>query len=150
MRSLIWQLLQDHQDEVLPTVLSEYQHSRFSNALSTESDTFDLLCKLVRLVPGTRIVIDGLNELHAEQQASLLRALAPLSAPILIFSRPVGLFVDSLPGATILSIEARMEDIKLYVNARIQQDLDLRQVIGSNAGLLREVVSKVAGNAQGM
>jgi len=147
LRSLIWQLLAEHEETVLDAVREEFKkHSKHGQQLS-ESKALALLSTLLWLFEKSYIVVDGLDELEDEDQVTLLKAFAILPTQILIISRPLVLCVDYIPSAVTLSIEARNEDIEKFVKTKINNDPKLRRNIGSKPTLLQEVVEKVKAKA---
>jgi len=150
LRSLIWQLLTEHEEKVLNAVTDEFKkHAKHGEGMS-ESKAVDVLTTLLRLFEKSYIIVDGLDELEDEDQATLLKAFAVLPAHILIISRPLVLCLDYIPSAVTLSIEARNEDIEQFVRTKIDNDPKLRRNIGSKPTLLQEVVEGVKVKASGM
>jgi len=149
LRSLIWQLLTEH-EVVRPVVEEEFKKHAVHGEELLQSTAVNLLTRLTMLFDQVQIVVDGLDELEDEDQVALLEAFAAIPAQIIIISRPLVLCLDYIPSAITLSIEARNEDIERFVKTKIDSDPKLRRNIGSKPTLLQEVVEKVKTKANGM
>lgn len=97
-------------------------------------------------------IIDAWDECSAENRTTLLRQISalPPTVSLMITSR----FLNSVPrqfqGAIKLEIEADVEDIKHYVNERINSVERLSGWVDNNPSLQEDIVATVTKNAKKM
>lgn len=96
-------------------------------------------------------VIDGLDEASEAVQDRLVRVLSLLNINLLIFSRPLD-HVSRLhtPRANHVSIQARSQDIALYVKQQILESSRLGTVLGDNTELSGRLLERILQKANGM
>lgn len=67
-------------------------------------DVLGILRSILAHFDKTQAVVDGLDEVTDDEKAVLLEALSGLQLDLLIFSRPLDLFVDMLLTPTIMPV----------------------------------------------
>lgn len=117
----------------------------------------DLLGQVIDCLKESYIVIDGLDEMPETERVLLLKAMLALSegnrdVKILISSRPEDDIIRLL-GQNISSIrvhEANSSDIVSYVDNRALYWIDELSARPSQARDIRDLMKRIAFNAQGM
>lgn len=114
------------------------------------SDAIELFREIVELLSKVFVVIDGLDEVDDHVKEALLSALASMRVNLLITSRPLDLFTCHTPNAFQVSIQARTEDIEIYVRTRIGQSARLKAILRGNENLVCELTERIKLKSQGM
>ena len=96
------------------------------------------------------IVIDGLDEAGDEVKDKLLEVLVSSGVNLLIFSRPLDPFTHHAPNASFVSIQARTDDIDLYVRAEVQQSSRLQALLSGRPERITELCEKITRQSEGM
>ena len=137
LRDLIHQLLTQHPDR-LPLVDKYYKKHRFDGTGPTFEEVLEMLHSLVTSFERTHIIVDGLDEIvNDKERVTLLQELHKLPAPILVFSQPLELHSKYLPTATIISVEARDQDIENFVISRLLTHPSLRETLTAAGDVVR-------------
>jgi len=101
-------------------------------------------------------VIDALDECpetHGDRDCrrKLLMDVGELGPQLFVTGRPhVKHVVDIFPDAAHTRIRASDDDVRKYVNGRIDMDAKLGFYVGQNAKLRRRIVSKIVKKVDGM
>jgi len=149
LRGLIVQLLHQAPQDLPPVERLRETH-RLQDTKPTLSESSHLLKELLETVPNAGIIIDGLDELEDRDDAGLLLdELFTFPARIMICSRPMPLYQAEFLG-TVLSIDARNEDIVTFVQSGIKANRGLSSLLKGTRGLDEEIVEKICAKSQGM
>ena len=137
--------------EALPVIEELYTQYSIQGNCPSIPDASRTLKTILGLLDLKHIVIDGLDEIHEEEQRlSLLDELRKISAPVLIFSRPLNLFEFPRFSAASLSIEARTEDIAIFVESSISAHPRLSSFASDTPGFSQKVVDALQDKSKGM
>ena len=128
-----------------------YSHKK-QETVPTKSELLEILCNISSAFQKVFIVIDGLDETNDEVKQELLETLdtLPRKARGLIMSRPLPLFKYLLPEAVFIDIEARNEDIELFVAKRIHQIPRLQNMLEGKDSVRSQVYAKIKEKSGGM
>ena len=98
------------------------------------------------------VVLDGLDEAQEEVKIRLLEGINafPSNTRTLIMSRPLKSFECLVPGVVLIDIEARNEDIELFVEKKIAQMPRLRMVLAGTEGEKRRICKTIKEKSGGM
>ncbi|KAF5314589.1 hypothetical protein D9611_007263 [Ephemerocybe angulata] len=113
-------------------------------------DLVTALRDISRILVKLFILIDGLDEAEDEVKDGLLQVLPTLEANVLITSRPLELYYHHIPEALFLSIEARTEDIDLFVDHKIKSSSKLLAIFRGDPTLVETLKAKVRQSSRGM
>lgn len=113
-------------------------------------DIIDLLRELINLFERVLVVIDGLDEALSEIQEKLLRSLVLLGVSLLITCRPLPLLKCHTPGASNVSIEARTQDIELFVSQQLEQNARFRCISKLDSTLADQLSARIKEKSKGM
>jgi len=151
LASLLKQLVQDH------LVVSDDIQSLYNRHVDNETrPAHEELMKTLQLEIATYtkvfIIVDALDEFLERDQVYLMTELKSLSGAInlMVTSRPLPLIEEYLRDAEHLDIRAKDEDIKNYIEDRIQYGPRLARLVKTNGTLQESVVNKVSVNVNGM
>lgn len=131
-------------------------HSFYSQSVAKkgaellESDMIEGLEKIAGALGVLYIVIDGLDEANDQVKDSLLEVLVTSKTNLLILSRPLDLYIHHTPDALFVSIQARMEDIELYVTNQVKRSSRLKAVLQGRPELVTELSTRIKEKANGM
>lgn len=97
------------------------------------------------------IVVDALDEYPEDDRKILLKYLATLAPTVnlMLTSRP-HMTLLSIPSTTILEIRAPDEDIRSYVNQRIQYHTRLLRHVQASPELREDIIAIIVRNVDGM
>ncbi|KAH6904523.1 hypothetical protein BKA70DRAFT_1297030 [Coprinopsis sp. MPI-PUGE-AT-0042] len=95
-------------------------------------------------------ILDGLDEALDDIQFNLLKTLSSLGGNFFITSRPLEILKSRLPDAGHFTIEAKEEDIRLLIEARIQENPTLEAAMQNEQPLGMDVVRSVQTKSAGM
>ena len=98
------------------------------------------------------IVLDGLDEAQEEVKIQLLEGIntLPSNTRTLIMSRPLKSFECLVPGAVLIDIETRNEDIELFVEKKIAQMHRLRTMLTGKEVEKRRICKAIKEKSGGM
>lgn len=99
------------------------------------------------------IIVDALDECAEESRDEFLQELRDLGPTLhlMITSRPsIMNITDYFRDAVQLDIRAHVEDIKRYVEERLQRDSKLRQKIEKDPSLSNDIIHAILDKADGM
>ncbi|KAH6905323.1 ankyrin repeat-containing domain protein [Coprinopsis sp. MPI-PUGE-AT-0042] len=130
------QTVERHPDH-LPMVKEVYDRHIDEGTQPSEQQLLSLLQKLTDCVT-TAYVIDALDEAPTAIQLDLVQKLASLKCKIFITSRPLRAIEAQLPSAHCFQIFAQDEDIDLLINHKLERNVVLRELLGSEGSTLRE------------
>jgi len=135
-----------------PLVHKYYKKDRLERTGPSFTEVTEMLHSLVASFDETHIVVDGLDEISSDKERiALLHELERLPARTLIFSRPLDLHLRHLSSATVLSIEARDNDIENFVvSSLLNHPSFQRSFSGPEDGLVREVATTIRQRCRGM
>ncbi|KAJ3542724.1 hypothetical protein NMY22_g3407 [Coprinellus aureogranulatus] len=150
LSSLLCQLVEGN-DTACTVAWSFYSKATAkTGAQFLESDMVATLLKIIQVLDMVYFLIDGLDEASDELKDSLLEFLAASGANILLLSRPLDLFVHHMPAALSLSIQARTEDIGLYVADQVKRSSRLKALLHGKPELVKELSKAIKEKASGM
>jgi len=136
--------------EALPSAKELHKSCSLRNMKPSSSEAASILKRVAGQLNGFQIVVDGLDEVPEEsERQELLQELRELPAQLLILSRPLELLRPELL-AVSLPIEARNEDIVLFVKSSIKSHLQLSRVLDGDAQLTEMVTETIRQKSQGM
>jgi hypothetical protein len=98
------------------------------------------------------IVLDGLDEAQEDVKIQLLEEIntLPINTRTLIMSRPLKSFECLVSGAAHIDIEARNEDIELFVEKKIAQMPRLRTMLAKKDSERRRICKVIKEKSGGM
>ncbi|KAJ3504675.1 hypothetical protein NMY22_g17844 [Coprinellus aureogranulatus] len=131
-------------------IAPSYLKRKASKTGCTAKEVVGILGEIVRCLDQVYAVIDGLDEASDEVKVEVLCKLPPTGMNILIFSRPLDLYTDYTPKALQVLIEARTEDIDLYVSEQCDQNPALRALCKEHPELEEELRRRLKKQADGM
>ncbi|KAF6744504.1 ankyrin repeat-containing domain protein, partial [Ephemerocybe angulata] len=116
----------------------------------SEQDLLKALRDVVTLLSKVFILIDGLDEASDTVKNALLHALPSIGANVLITSRPLDLYAHYVPLALRVSIEARTQDIELFVDDLIKHNARLQAIVRGQPALIAKLKARVRESSRGM
>lgn len=131
-------------------VESVYARARRIGADPAEADLLASLTDIRRALSKLFVVLDGLDEAVDDVKDELLRALPSIGANLLITARPLPLFLHHMPLARHIEIQARTEDIAVFVQGQIRRNSRLREVLHNKHELRAKLSSRVKESSRGM
>ena len=149
--SLIRQILEDHPETAYDTIKPLFdEHTRTRAPFPTEKAK-STLTSLLGMFEVRRIIVDGLDEVGVEKERlGILSVLAHLKVQLIIFSRPLSLYLRYLPRVTSLSIEARTEDIERFVISYFESSPDLQCILEGKQGVVNSIAKTIVEKSGGM
>lgn len=154
LAGLLDQIIRSH-----PPALAHMRHllsrARASREESvTEKELTRALIDIAPLLSKIIIVIDGLDEASDRTKIGLLKALSDLAdaeVNVVIMSRPLPhLSSIYLPNALSVAIQARTDDIDLYVRKQIEESWRLRAIVKNDNTIVETISNKVKKQSDGM
>ena len=151
--SLLQQLVQ--QQAVLPAdIKSLYEYHSKGQIRPLLSEYIGLLQAHIRCCSMVFIVVDALDECSEDDGVrdlfvAQLRCLLP-HIRLLVTSRDVTSIGEAFEGATRLEIRAHDEDIRTYLQVRIQEQALLRSHIKEDPSLRDTIIDTIIAKASGM
>ena len=126
-----------------------HQRQTTSPSVTELQELFSSMCGAFERV---YIVLDGLDEAQEEVKIQLLEGINafPSNTRTLIMSRPLKSFECLVPGVVLIDIEARNEDIELFVEKKIAQMPRLRMVLAGTEGEKRRICKTIREKSGGM
>ncbi|KAJ2911930.1 hypothetical protein MD484_g8488, partial [Candolleomyces efflorescens] len=126
-----------------------HQRQATSPSVAELQDLFSSMCGAFERV---YIVLDGLDEAQEEVKIQLLEGINafPSNTRTLIMSRPLKSFECLVPGVILIDIEARNEDIELFVEKKIAQMPRLRTMLSGKEGEKRRICKAIKDKSGGM
>ncbi|RXW18603.1 hypothetical protein EST38_g7252 [Candolleomyces aberdarensis] len=118
----------------------------------SEAELHELLSAICTGFEKVYIVLDGLDEAQEDVRIQLLEAIdnLPSTTHTLIMSRPLKSFECLVPGAAHVDIEARNEDIELFVEKKIAQMPRLRTMLAKKDSEKRRICEVIKEKSGGM
>jgi hypothetical protein len=147
--TLLDQLL-DHDAAVVKIAPGYHEKLRRRTGCTSERDTLRFLKEALSCMIKVFAVIDGLDEAAAEVRDGLLQALPSTDINILIFSRPLDPYAHHTPSAIQVSIQARTNDIALYIDEQFNKNSRLRSLLGNRPDLVVKLSNRIKEQANGM
>ena len=98
------------------------------------------------------VIVDALDELDELHRVRLIKVIQSLSNAVnlMVTSRPLPPIEAISRGAKSMQISASADDVRAYIQHRIQQELRLKLFAGERGELQQSIVDKIGGNVQGM
>ncbi|KAJ3526142.1 hypothetical protein NMY22_g10290 [Coprinellus aureogranulatus] len=127
-----------------------YDTHRARQTKLSESEAVQGLADALSLFNESFGIVDGLDEVADEEKVKLLTILSDLPIKLLIFSRPLELFVELLPSATFLPLLTSDEDIGRFVADRISTHPRLRRLVSQKEPLVGQIVETIKHKSDGM
>ncbi|EAU89679.2 ankyrin repeat domain-containing protein 28 [Coprinopsis cinerea okayama7 len=152
--SLLRQLLRyrEYTDSVLDLILEECtdaQEEDLEEYDPTDEELVSTLRKALALVPRAFITIDALDELDENLRPELVKPLLSLRKNTMITSRPLdtaGTSGPTLPAPLFLDIQARKEDISVFV----ENHPKLRTLLENHSPIMEKVKQRIQSVSEGM
>ncbi|RXW18604.1 hypothetical protein EST38_g7253 [Candolleomyces aberdarensis] len=118
----------------------------------SEAELHELLSVICTGFEKVYIVLDGLDEAQEDVKIRLLEAIdtLPPTTRTLIMSRPLKSFEYLVSGAAHIDIEARNEDIELFVEKKIAQMPRLRTMLAKKDSEKRRICQAIKEKSGGM
>ncbi|RXW15115.1 hypothetical protein EST38_g10739 [Candolleomyces aberdarensis] len=118
----------------------------------SEAELHELLSFICAAFEKVYIVLDGLDEAQEDVKIRLLEEIntLPPNARILIMSRPLKSFECLVRGAVYVNIEARNEDIELFVEKKIAQMPRLQTMLAGKDGEMHRICKAIKEKSGGM
>lgn len=153
LASIIQQLIR--QRYVIPDYILDLYHKHRS--MGTNIDTAEavhLLHILISEFPRLYIVVDALDECEETKKTrtNLIRQLQnlPSNAHLLLTSRHLGDIEEKLSDCPHLEIRASDDDVRVYLEARIDMEENILKFCKKDPTLRETIVGKIAEKAHGM
>ncbi|KAF5340627.1 hypothetical protein D9611_007384 [Ephemerocybe angulata] len=147
--SLLGQLIKAH-DGACDYVRVVYSSCNAVDNELTVKEITQLLRKVIAFFAKVFIILDGLDEAGDEVREGILQALPPMGANLLITSRPLDHLLCYTPGALQVTIEARTEDIGLFVEEQVKQSARLQAIMGGDSELINQLSGRINEKSKGM
>lgn len=116
----------------------------------SEQELVHCLHDVIKLFSKVYVVLDGLDEVAIEVQEDLLRRLDLFEVNLLITSRPLEILSNMIPNALRIHIQARNEDIDVYVKNKVAGSARLRTITRRDPHLISKLSSRIQERSQGM
>ncbi|TEY45515.1 hypothetical protein BOTCAL_0330g00100 [Botryotinia calthae] len=151
--SIIQQLIR--QRYVIPDyVLDSYHKHRSMGTNINATEAVHLLHSLTTEFPRLYIVVDALDECEETKKTrtNLIRQLQslPSNAHLLLTSRRLGDIAEKLSDYPHLEIRASDDDVRAYLEARINTEENILRFCKKDPTLRKTIVGKIAEKAHGM
>lgn len=148
--ALLRQFTQAH-DGVLSVIRPIYERiTAKEGAKLNESDILTILREIASFLSNVYVVLDGLDEASDEVKDRLLPVLASSGVNLLILSRPLEMYTYHTPDATCLFIQARTDDIGLYVEDQVRGSARLQSILRGRPELVKLLCDRVKEKSDGM
>jgi hypothetical protein len=149
--SILKQLVQDH------PAISEWAASLYDKHNSKATyPSLEELMEALRMEVGRYsrvfVIVDALDELDELHRVRLIKVIQSLSNSVnlMVTSRPLPPIEAISRGAKSMQISASVDDVRAYIQHRIQQEPRLMLFAGERGELQQSIVDKISGNVQGM
>lgn len=155
LSSLLQQILQHSATSALPPeVLSLYHQHKKHGTRPTLTQITDVLRALVAKFKTFRIVVDALDECAVSDHGALrfisaVRSLGS-SVKLLCTSRYSTVFESYFVGAETLEITAKSDDIRIFLNAQIEQQSGLARHVRADPNLKDDIITAIIEETHGM
>ncbi|KAJ0413510.1 hypothetical protein BJY00DRAFT_319712 [Aspergillus carlsbadensis] len=155
LSSILLQVLQRSDDQALPAdVLSLYESHKKYGTRPTSKELTGLLSKLTSPYDTVFIVIDALDECSESDDetirfVSTVRSIGP-NVVLLCSSRFSTTFETYFASTKKVEILARDEDITMFLDSQINQQMRLSKHVRSDPALRQEIIEFITGECQGM
>ncbi|PSN64173.1 ankyrin [Corynespora cassiicola Philippines] len=133
--------------------ISEEHNKRNSLMTPSLAECIQMLVEQVDQHRKVFLVIDALDEILDENHAYyLLFGLLKTKANILITSRDIEIIGKEFAGADVMEIAAQPEDVKVYLDSRLQQSQAhrLRRVLTGDPTLQSKIIESLVSKTDGM
>lgn len=138
-------------NEIAFTILEKmYIDARRAGADPAERILLTVLGEVARTLERLFVALDGLDEAMDSVKDGLLRLLPPMGVNLLITSRPLPLYVRHIPDRMPVSIQARTEDIAVFVSELIKRDSCLSEIMEGRPDLIGKLSKRIKESSQGM
>jgi hypothetical protein len=135
------------------TGLQDFRDRFRDRARDTLSKEYRLLSeKIVSGYKSVFCVVDGLDECEPEVREELVETLGHLSphVSILFTSRDISNFETDQSEMIVVEIDAKPQDLAIYVDARIRSSTTLKKHLQGDASLRRKLEESIMVTSQGM
>ena len=155
LSSLLQQTLQQSTTGTLPPEISSLYnlHQKYGTR-PTLSQITENLRRLLSKLRVVYIIIDALDECaeNEEEALAFVSTVCSLGSQVKVLctSRPSATFKTYFEGSTTLSISARDDDIRMFLEAQIQQHHKLQRHTKGDPTLGEDIVTSVIQESQGM
>lgn len=146
--ALLHQLLAT--DDALVEIEQSFHQMKQDGTSYTAKEIISIIKNIVSCLAKVYAVVDGLDEASDEVKDGLLQALPPLGLNLLIFSRHLEMFACHTPDAIKVSIQARTDDIALYISEQFEKNARLKALLGGRPDLAEELSNRIKNQADGM
>ncbi|KAJ2936580.1 hypothetical protein H1R20_g513, partial [Candolleomyces eurysporus] len=118
----------------------------------SEAELYELLSTICTRFKKVYIILDGLDEAQEEVKIRLLEGIntLPPNTRTLIMSRPMKSFECLVRGAAHIDVEARNEDIELFVEKKIAQMPRLQTMLAKKDSEKRRICEAIKKKSGGM
>lgn len=151
--SLLQQLVRCH-DDLPDEIVDLYRQHKSSQSHLSMDQSMRLLRTQMGLYSKVFVVVDALDELSEENReryqfiTEILRL--PSSAKILATSRHIATIKDAFKGIASLEISANSDDIKRYIEKRIDETPQLASLLNDRRALRDAISDAIVDKAKGM
>ena len=149
--SLLKQILQNIRP--LPSSVKDLYHSHGNGKNSiTLAEARELLKNIVAVQERCFVVVDALDECSDEIREQLVNELVSLkpSISLLVTSRPVLSIETMFREATIIPIVPNENDLKIYIDRRLEIETKLHKIVQTDLLLQQEIKDTLIAKNQGM
>jgi hypothetical protein len=147
----IRQLLEARPAKVRPVLQPIYRHHELRQACLKERDAVQLLRTILcRFNDSVICIVDGLDEILDEERDKTLMHLADLPVKLLIFSRPMNIFLERIPTARCIELKANSADVEYFVQESLKSSSRLQTILKGHNELGRTIPSTVSAKCGGM
>ncbi|KAJ3502542.1 hypothetical protein NMY22_g18549 [Coprinellus aureogranulatus] len=137
-------------DEAVVKIAPSYLEKKKDRDEYTLKEVVHVLGEVVSCLDQVYAVIDGLDEASSEVKNELVHKLPPMNVNLLIFSRPLQLYLDCTPTALQVHIQARTDDIDLYVSEECDKNPELKALFREHPDKEDELRRRLKKKADGM
>ncbi|KAJ3505663.1 hypothetical protein NMY22_g17503 [Coprinellus aureogranulatus] len=136
--------------EAIVKITPSYLEKKEDNDEYTLKEVVRILGEIIGCLDQVYAVIDGLDEASSEVKNELVHKLPPMDVNLLIFSRPLQLYTDCTPAALQIHIQARTDDIVLYVSEECGKNPELKALFREHTDKEDELRHRIRKQADGM
>ncbi|KAL9040072.1 MAG: hypothetical protein Q9214_004628, partial [Letrouitia sp. 1 TL-2023] len=141
--------------ETIPLSVRElYKQHSMRRTRPSSSEMLEVLIDVTSEFDEVFIMVDALDECseHNDTRSTLLRSFEQLSFEVhlLVTSRPIASIRNELHPHEELSIAAQLDDIRLYVESKIESKRRLRNYVRDDPRLKEAIIQAISRSARGM
>ncbi|KAA8571542.1 hypothetical protein EYC84_001542 [Monilinia fructicola] len=153
LTSIIQQLIR--QRYAIPNYVLDLYHEHVSTGRHlNKAEATHLLHSLISEFPRLYLVVDALDECDETKKTrtDLIHELRnlPSNTNVLLTSRRLGDIEEKLSGSSHLEIQASDDDVRAYLEARIDREENILKFCKKDPTLRKTIVGKIAEKAHGM